>query len=63
MADDLAAGRKTEVDYINGELVALADRLKRDAPVNRRIVELVRAAEAGAAALSPAQLRKAALGR
>ena len=26
MSDDLAPGRKTEVDYINGELVALAER-------------------------------------
>jgi 2-dehydropantoate 2-reductase len=63
MADDLAAGRKTEVDYLNGELVALAKRLKRDAPVNRRIVELIRAAEAGTGPLSPAELRQAALGR
>ena len=42
MADDLAAGRTTEVDYINGELVALAERLRREAPVNRKIVELIR---------------------
>ncbi len=62
MADDLAAGRRTEVDYINGELVALADRLHADAPVNRAIVDLVRKAEAGAKALAPAALRKAALG-
>jgi 2-dehydropantoate 2-reductase len=63
MADDLAAGRKTEIDYINGELVRLAERLQRKAPVNRAIVELVRKAEAGAEAMSPAALRKAALGR
>ena len=62
MADDLAAGHRTEVDYLNGELVALAERLGRDAPVNRRIVELVRAAEAGAKPMAPAELRRAALG-
>jgi len=62
MADDLAAGRKTEVDYLNGELVALAEQLGREAPINRKIVELVRAAEAGAAPLAPAQLRQAVLG-
>jgi 2-dehydropantoate 2-reductase len=63
MADDLAAGRKTEVDYINGELVRLAERLQRAAPVNRAIVELIRKAEAGAKPLSPIALRKATLGR
>ena len=63
MADDLAAGRKTEIDFINGELVRLADRLQRAAPVNRAIVELVRKAEAGAAPLSPTALRRAVIGR
>lgn len=62
MADDLAAGRRTEVDYLNGELVRLADRLGRPAPVNRAIVELVHEAERGADPLSPAALRKAVLG-
>jgi 2-dehydropantoate 2-reductase len=62
MADDLAQGRKTEVDYINGELVALADKLGIEAPVNRRIVDLIRAAEAGAAPLSAAELRREVLG-
>jgi len=63
MADDLSAGRKTEIDYLNGELVRLADRLKRSAPVNRAIVELVRKAEAGAPPLTPEALRQAVLGR
>ena len=62
MADDLAAGRKTEVDYLNGELVRLAETLRHDAPVNRAIVELVRKAEAGAKPLSPAALRREVLG-
>ena len=63
MADDLRAGRKTEIDYLNGELVKLAERLRRSAPVNRAIVELIHKAEAGAEPLSPKALRKAALGR
>ena len=63
MADDLAEGRRTEVDFINGELVRLAERLQRTAPVNSAIVELVRKAERGAKPLGPAALRKAALGR
>ena len=63
MADDLASGRKTEVDYINGELVRLAERLQLPAPVNSAIVQLIRKAEAGAKPLGPAALRKAVLGR
>ncbi len=63
MADDLAQGRTTEVDYINGELVALAERIGAEAPVNRKIVDLIRAAEAGARPLSPQALRAAVLGR
>ena len=62
MADDLAAGRKTEVDYINGELLSLAKRLGVNAPVNRRVVELVRQAEAGAPPLQAAELRREVLG-
>ena len=61
MADDLAAGRKTEIEYLNGELVRLAERLQRAAPVNSAIVELVHKAEAGAEPLAPAALRRAVL--
>ena len=63
MADDLAAGRRTEVDYINGELVSLAERLGTTAPINRRIVELIRRAEAGAPPWSPPDLRRELFGR
>jgi len=59
MADDLAAGRTTEIDYLNGEFVRLAERLQRDAPINRSIVELVRRAETGAPAMGAAELRRA----
>jgi 2-dehydropantoate 2-reductase len=45
MSDDLAAGRKTEIDWINGEVLRLADRLGRKAPINARLCELVREAE------------------
>jgi 2-dehydropantoate 2-reductase len=45
MSDDLAAGRATEIDWINGEVVRLAQRLGRTAPVNERLCELVREAE------------------
>jgi 2-dehydropantoate 2-reductase len=47
MADDFAAGRPTEIAWLNGEVVRLARSLGRRAPVNERIVELVRQAEGG----------------
>jgi 2-dehydropantoate 2-reductase len=47
MWEDLQKGRRTEVDFINGEIVALAARQGRKAPVNARLVALIRDAEAG----------------
>lgn len=59
MGDDIAAGRPTEIEHLNGEVVRLAERLGRDAPVNRAIVDLVRQREAGVEHVwSPADLRK-----
>jgi 2-dehydropantoate 2-reductase len=63
MADDFAAGRPTEIDHLNGEVVRLAHRLGRRAPVNEEIVSLVRQAEAGVERLwSPSELRAHLLG-
>jgi 2-dehydropantoate 2-reductase len=59
MADDLAAGRMTEIDYLNGEVVKLARLLGRAAPVNSAIVELVKQREAGIEhCWSPEELRR-----
>lgn len=47
MWDDLEAKRTTEIDYLQGEVVELARKLGKRAPINERLVELVRLAEAG----------------
>jgi 2-dehydropantoate 2-reductase len=47
MWDDLEARRPTEVAYLQGEVVALAERIGRDAPINASLVRLVHAAERG----------------
>ncbi|MFT3706048.1 MAG: 2-dehydropantoate 2-reductase [Archangium sp.] len=45
MWQDLDARRTTEIDYLNGEVVSLAAKHGTTAPVNTRIVELIRVAE------------------
>lgn len=45
MSEDLRAGRRTEIDDLNGEIVALARAHGMRAPVNARLVDLVHAAE------------------
>lgn len=45
MADDLARGVPSEIDFLNGEIVELAMQTSASAPVNTRIVALVREAE------------------
>jgi 2-dehydropantoate 2-reductase len=47
MADDFAANRPTEIDFLNGEVVRLAQSLGEQAPVNAAIVDLVKQAELG----------------
>jgi 2-dehydropantoate 2-reductase len=55
MWEDLTRNRPTEVDFLNGEIVRLANECGTPAPLNARIIELVHEAEAaqrGSPALS-----------
>lgn len=45
MWEDLARGRKTEVDFLNGEIVRIAEGNGGSAPLNRAIMRLVHEAE------------------
>lgn len=47
MIDALDAGKKTDVDWLNGEIVRLAENNGLAAPINRRLVELIHAGEHG----------------
>ncbi|BDT87749.1 2-dehydropantoate 2-reductase [Nocardia cyriacigeorgica] len=47
MADDLAAGRRTEISWLCGEIVSLGAMVGQPTPVNQRLIELVLAAEQG----------------
>ena len=62
MWEDLARGRLTEVDYLNGEIVRLAGKHGVEAPLNRRITALVHDAETkklGSPEMSAESLRRA----
>jgi 2-dehydropantoate 2-reductase len=62
MWEDLKRGRPTEVDDLNGEIVRLARSVGRDAPENRRLVDLVHRVEKegrGSPGLSPEALSRA----
>lgn len=59
MADDLALGRRTEIDVLSGEVVRLAQSHGMQAPLNAKMVELLEAWPARAERWPAAQLRKA----
>jgi len=59
MADDLAAGRATEVDALCGEVVRLARSLGRSAPLNLRMQTLVQAWPRRRQPYGPAELLQA----
>jgi 2-dehydropantoate 2-reductase len=63
MWEDLQAGRRTEVDFLSGAVVQLAESLGIDAPFNQRVVALMRAAEsAKQPSMTGAELFKALTG-
>ena len=62
MWEDLKHGRRTEIDYLQGVITEIAERRGLEAPLSRRIVELIRQAEReakGSPGLTPEQVRAA----
>ena len=62
MWEDLQRGRPTEIDYLNGEILRVAEAHGASAPVNARLVAAVRDAEAaggGSPGTSPVALARA----
>jgi 2-dehydropantoate 2-reductase len=60
MWEDLQRGRRTEIDYLQGVITAIADRCGLQVPLSRRIVALIKSAEAsgkGSPKLTPEQIR------
>jgi 2-dehydropantoate 2-reductase len=60
MWEDLQRGRRTEIDYFQGVITEIAERRRLDVPLSRRVVELIRKAEAagkGSPGLTPDQIR------
>jgi 2-dehydropantoate 2-reductase len=46
MWEDLQRGRRTEIDYLQGVIVEIAERRRLSVPLSRRIVALIKSAEA-----------------
>jgi 2-dehydropantoate 2-reductase len=59
MWEDLQRGRRTEIDYLQGVITAIADRHGLEVPISRRVVALIKRAEAagkGSPKLTPEQI-------
>jgi len=60
MWEDLQRGRRTEIDHLQGVIAEIADRRGLQVPLSRRIVALIKRAEAsgqGSPKLTPDQIR------
>jgi 2-dehydropantoate 2-reductase len=61
MWEDLERHRRTEIDYLQGVIIDIAGRHGLEVPISRRIVALIRDAEAagqGSPRLTVEQIRK-----
>ncbi|WP_299553777.1 2-dehydropantoate 2-reductase [uncultured Tateyamaria sp.] len=61
MWDDLNQGRRTEIDALQGAILALAEQYGRQAPLNARMSTLIRQAEVagnGSPGLTPTDIRQ-----
>ena len=47
MLQDVEAGRETEIDFLNGAIVAFGERHGVDAPLNRALTQLIKGKETG----------------
>ena len=62
MWEDLQRRRATEIDYLQGVITEIADRHGLQVPLSRRVVALIRSAEAagkGSPGLTPEQIQSA----
>jgi 2-dehydropantoate 2-reductase len=60
MWEDLQRGRRTEIDYLQGVIVGLAEKHRIGAPLSLRVLTLIKSAETsgkGSPALTPDQIR------
>ncbi len=60
MYDDLQRGRRTEIDFLQGEIIKMAERRGLEVPLSRRVLALIKDAEArgmGSPRLTTEQVR------
>jgi 2-dehydropantoate 2-reductase len=50
--------RPSEIDFINGEVVHLAAQMRQEAPLNRRVIDLVHQVERNGTYLNPQDVKK-----
>jgi len=60
MWQSLYRGKPTEIDYLNGEIVNLANKNNLEAPINKKLVQLIKEAEktGNTKSFEPSKLRE-----